>query len=108
MTVPSPMRQYRPREMTTDGFEPAPDLRRSPRMIEWGWMMVLPPRMMFCGPWIVAIGTTRRYAKAGWERASTGAGQLDPCATDEEAQWGRTSAGDLCTTNARGVRSEPS
>jgi hypothetical protein len=52
MTHPSPTRQYRPKEMTTAC--PGPVRRRSPRIIAPLEMMVFPPRMMFCGPAIVA------------------------------------------------------
>lgn len=48
----SPTRQYLPKDMTTAC--PGPVLLRSPRMIALLDMMVLPPRMMFCGPAIVA------------------------------------------------------
>jgi len=52
MTQPSPTKQYRPREITTAC--PGRDWRRSPRIIAPLEMMVLPPRIMFCGPAIVA------------------------------------------------------
>jgi hypothetical protein len=52
MTQPSPTRQYLPSEMTTAC--PGPVRLRSPRMMAPLEMMVLPPRIMFCGPAIVA------------------------------------------------------
>ena len=52
MMQPSPTRQYLPREITTAC--PGPVLRRSPRMMAPFAMIVFPPRMMFCGPAMVA------------------------------------------------------
>lgn len=52
MMQPSPTRQYLPRDMTTAW--PGPVLLRSPRIIAPLDMIVLPPRIMFCGPAIVA------------------------------------------------------
>ena len=49
---PSLIRQYLPREITTAW--PGPVRLRSPRMIAVPEMIVFPPRMMFCGPAIVA------------------------------------------------------
>lgn len=52
MMQPSPIRQYLPKDITTAC--PGPVLLRSPRMIAPLDMIVLPPRMIFCGPAIVA------------------------------------------------------
>ena len=52
MTQPSPTRQYLPSEITTAW--PGPVRLKSPRMIAPLDIIVLPPRMMFCGPAIVA------------------------------------------------------
>ena len=52
ITQPSPIRQYRPREITTAC--PGPVLLRSPRIMAPLAMIVFPPRIMFCGPAIVA------------------------------------------------------
>ena len=56
ITHPSPMRQYRPSEITTAC--PGPVRLRSPRMMAPLAMIVFPPRMMFCGPEIVALRET--------------------------------------------------
>lgn len=56
ITHPSPMRQYRPSDITTAW--PGPVRRRSPRMIAPLAMMVFPPSMMFCGPEMVALRET--------------------------------------------------
>ena len=56
ITHPSPMRQYLPRDITTAW--PGPVRRRSPRMMAPLAMMVFPPRMMFCGPEMVALRET--------------------------------------------------
>lgn len=52
MTQPSPTRQYLPKEITTAC--PGPVRLRSPRIIAPLEMMVFPPRIIFCGPAIVA------------------------------------------------------
>jgi hypothetical protein len=52
MTQPSPIRQYLPKEMTTAC--PCPVRRKSPRIIAPLDIIVFPPRMMFCGPEMVA------------------------------------------------------
>ena len=52
ITQPSPIRQYLPKEMTTAC--PGPVRRKSPRIIAPLEIIVFPPRMIFCGPAIVA------------------------------------------------------
>lgn len=52
MTQPSPTKQYLPKEITTAC--PGPVRRRSPRIIAPLEIIVLPPRMMFWGPAIIA------------------------------------------------------
>jgi len=56
MTHPSPTRQYLPNDITTAC--PGPVRLRSPRMIAPLEIMVFPPKMMFCGPAIVALRET--------------------------------------------------
>ena len=56
ITHPSPIKQYLPREMTT--VWPLPVRLKSPRMIAPFEMIVLPPRMIFCGPAMIALRDT--------------------------------------------------
>jgi hypothetical protein len=53
---PSPIRQYLPRDITT--VWPGPVRRRSPLIIAPLAMIVLPPKMIFCGPAMVALRET--------------------------------------------------
>lgn len=53
ITQLSPTTQYLPKEMTTAC--PGPVRLRSPRMIAELDIIVFPPRIMFCGPAIVAL-----------------------------------------------------
>lgn len=53
---PSPIRQYLPKEITT--VCPLPVRLKSPRMIAPFEIIVFPPRIMFCGPAMIALRDT--------------------------------------------------
>lgn len=81
---PSPIKQYLPKEITT--VCPLPVRLKSPRMIAPFEMIVFPPRIMFCGPAIIALRDT--LFPVSWINRSTRADSVRSCiCSDHECRY---------------------